>query len=139
MEFSKLLKERNYSMVHSTPQTKQKKRKCDLLRACGVEVKLEPGKLFVKYPDGEFRNIWDDTGVIDFYFKDDNAMAKWRAFYHKINPASSEKKVGDKKISRYTASDFLLLSNLESILPLEMTYDEFIQDLASDVRVHFNK
>lgn len=139
MKFTMAINERNYKVNSTNPTTTLRKHKAQLLRACGVEAKMEGGKLMVKKPNGEIIDIWDNPGVVEFYYKDDEAMEKWRNFYHIIKRGNKDRKNGDKAQKRYTPSDFLVLSDLESALPLDMPYYQFLKDLSDDVTVHWVK
>ena len=133
------LNERNYKLNSVNPTTTLRKHKAQLLRACGVEAKMEGGKLLVKKPNGEIIDIWDDPSVIEFYYKNDEAMEKWKKFYHTIKPGNKDRKVSGKTQKRYTPGDFLVLSDLESAMPLDMPYYQFLKDLSDDVIVHWVK
>lgn len=150
MKFHKVLNEyRNYD-PHAVNVPKEKKEnKVALLQAKGYDVSFDfiKDELLVAKPNGDIINIYNDTSRVYFEYTSDEAREKWRQFYRRLFPdegkrsSSYTKKDGTKttkKEGRYEPSDFLKNGYLRRKLEVYgKPYDEFMQDLAKDVRVLF--
>lgn len=144
-ELKKLDEGRSFSLHTVSGKQAQINQKNDLLKACGYTTELNGAKLIVTFKDGTKKDIWDDTGVIKFFYNPDK-IQKWKDFYHKLFKTEGSRKdshvnkdgtkVYGEERKRYTPGDFLLKSNLKKrLMEYGIEYRKFIQDLANDVEV----
>jgi hypothetical protein len=113
--------------------------KAALLKACGIPYKLDLSEKTFLVQDpatGKTYDIFGDTKKVQFRFKSPELSDKWEQRFEKMYP-NQGLRVGQV---RKVATEFLGKPNLKSDIArsfAELSYEDFMKQLAADVRVVF--